>query len=352
MGHPSAASARPGAAPEVSARDVEATSRDTTVAQWTVASVVMAGSAVAGGFAFHHLGEFPALGVVTALAVDAALAAWLLISRRLRAVGVTSPMGHVLEVVTCCMTLFLNIGSAAFVGIAHESGAAKALLSVAHSFLPIVLVLISVAGAEAQLKLLRLRQVKEAEEKAAQVRQMNADRDVYETRQREIKEVKRREDDRLERIRQDSVRVKEQELKERQLERAQRDRQLTANIASILSIGAALRTRSARRPTRASQVRPTVSQRARPRSVPVTEELLSHARVLRAQYDAQGKTAGRTVFERELGVPERTAKALVRKLGQQRPPVGRRDSVDAEAAQLFAELDTLTTGTPHSNGNG
>lgn len=140
--------------------DLERTSRDTTLAQWGVAGVVMTGSAIAGGFTFHYLGESSALGVITALAVDLALATWLRIGRRLRDVGVTTITGLILEVVTLGQTLFLNIGSAVFRGINHDSPTARVFLGVAHSFLPVVLFLISLAGGEAQHKLATVRRNK------------------------------------------------------------------------------------------------------------------------------------------------------------------------------------------------
>lgn len=147
----------------VTARDVESAGRITTVAQWGVAVVVMAGSMAAGGVTFHYLHEAAALGVVTAFAVDLALAAWLLISRRLRAVGVSSRWGVALELTTAVMTLFLNVGAALFrEGI--SPGLARALLAVAHGFLPVMLMLVTLAGGEAQSQLLRVRRAREASE--------------------------------------------------------------------------------------------------------------------------------------------------------------------------------------------
>lgn len=156
---------------DVTAEDVARTGRDTTIAQWGVASVVMAGSAVAGGFSFHYLGEFPALGVITALAVDLALAAWLVISRRLRAADVTCVAGWALELTTAAMTLYLNVGAALFRGI--DPSAARWLLAVAHTFLPVVLVLVTTAGTEAQAKLTRLSRLKaEAERVESDMRRV------------------------------------------------------------------------------------------------------------------------------------------------------------------------------------
>lgn len=145
------------------ALDVERTGRDTTVAQWGVASVVMVGSAASAGIGFTALGEHWAIGVITGLGVDLALASGLIIGRRLRAVGVTTYWGTVLQWLTAAMTLCLNSGAAALTG--HW------VLAVAHAFLPVLLVVLCEAGSEAQLKLLRLRQDKAAAEHAERVAQ-------------------------------------------------------------------------------------------------------------------------------------------------------------------------------------
>jgi len=61
--------------------------------------------------AFDHFGEHFAIGFITGVAVDFALASWLLISRRLRAAGVKTAWGPVLEWATALMTLCLNSGA-------------------------------------------------------------------------------------------------------------------------------------------------------------------------------------------------------------------------------------------------
>lgn len=172
--------------PRVTAQDVERTGRIATVAQWGVASVVMGGSMAAGGFAFHYLHETAALGVVTALAVDLALAAWLLISRRLQAVGITSWLGVVLEFTAGGMTMFLNMGAAAFRDGVSAS-ASRVLLAIAHSFLPVMLVLVTLAGGDAQLKLLRLRREREAAEQAQRDAQEAARRAEHQAEQARIR---------------------------------------------------------------------------------------------------------------------------------------------------------------------
>ncbi|MGH8572823.1 MAG: hypothetical protein ACREX8_09630, partial [Gammaproteobacteria bacterium] len=129
----------------VTVEDVQRTGRTTTVAQWGVAAVVMVGSAVSAGIGFGVLGGNRAVGVITGLGVDLALASGLVIGHRLRAVGITTRWGTVLLYLTAGMTLCLNSGAAALTG--HW------VLAVAHAFLPVLLVVLCEAGSEAQLKL-------------------------------------------------------------------------------------------------------------------------------------------------------------------------------------------------------
>jgi hypothetical protein len=174
------------------AQDVERTARDTARAQWGVAGVVMVGSMAGSGLAFHYLGEPAALGVLIALAVDLALATWLRISSRLRAVGLTSRAGWVLEVTTAVQTLYLNVGAAVFRGIDQDSAAAHWCLGIAHSFLPIDLVLFSLASAGARMKLLRLQRDTETADHAERDRQLAAERAEFDRQQRGRQELERR----------------------------------------------------------------------------------------------------------------------------------------------------------------
>lgn len=312
----------------VTAEDVERTARDTNIALWGVASVVMAGSMVAGGFAFYHLNPSwwsAAVGVVTALAVDLALAQWLRISRRIRAADVEVIWGRILEIVTAMMTLYLNVGAAVFQGV--NAATAKVLLAIAHSFLPVVLVLVSLAGGEAYLKLQRARHERESTERAERDAQLTTERAAHEAEQQRIQIERDQERTRQDRIRQDNLRAAEvtdathqREVADRREDREQRSRELVASVASLLALGASLR----RPPTRPRRVtapipkRPAVSRpKAIPTPVPVTEELLSQARRLRDERASQGKRTGRTVFQSVFGIPETTARELVRRLGNQ-----------------------------------
>jgi len=142
----------------VTAEDVEHTARTVTIAQWGVAGVVMVGSAASAGIGFTALHEHWGIGVITGLGVDLALASGLVIGRRLRQVGVTTVWGTVLLWLTGVMTLALNSGAAAVAG--------RWVLAVAHAFLPVLLVVLTEAGSEAQLKLHKLRRETAAAEKA------------------------------------------------------------------------------------------------------------------------------------------------------------------------------------------
>jgi hypothetical protein len=264
----------------VTVEDVERTSRDTTVAQWGVATVVMAGSAVAGGLAFHYLGQYAVLGVITALAVDLALAQWLRIDRRLRATGVRCRLGTALEVVTAVMTVYLAVGSAVFRGIDPDSVEARVLLAVAHSFLPVVLVLVTLAGSQAHLKLLELRR------RTAATEQVRRDTEIAGAR-------------------------------------GGINRPTVAPSPAPIPVVtvAPPRPTAVSQPVRPARTTPPVPSKppSRPTPVPVTDELLSRARVVRDEQVSQGKTAGHVVLRRKLGVPERVAKELVKRLDE--PPL-------------------------------
>lgn len=151
---------------ETSIGDVVRTGQIVTTAQWSVAAVVMTGSAISAGTAFGHFHEPFYMGFIIGLAVDAALASWLLISRKLRATGVKTAWGPALEAITAVMTLCLNSGAS----MLDKNYA----LAGAHAFLPIVLFVLSMAGGEAQHKLHGLLKQKEA---AGAARKRQADDD-------------------------------------------------------------------------------------------------------------------------------------------------------------------------------
>lgn len=167
----------------VTAEDVERTGRTVTSAQWGVAAVVMVGSAASAGIGFDALHEHWAIGVITGLGVDLALAGALVIGRRLRAVGVTTCWSHVLTWLTGVMTLALNSGAAVIQD--------RYVLAVAHAFLPILLIALCEFGSAAQLKLLQVRRDAETAEQAARDTRLAADQARDNARQRAQRELER-----------------------------------------------------------------------------------------------------------------------------------------------------------------
>lgn len=169
----------------VSLAEIERISQIVTVAQWSVASVVMGGSAMSAWTAFGQLGEHPIIGAVTAVGVDLALATTLAINGHLRRVEATTPWGTVLLWLTGLMTLLLNSGASAVEG--------NWPLAFAHAFLPALLVALTEAGSAAQMKLQRIKREAEATEQAAQETRYAADQARYaaEQRQRRDEEIRR-----------------------------------------------------------------------------------------------------------------------------------------------------------------
>lgn len=297
----------------LSVRDVERTGRDTTIASWGVALVVMVGSAASAGIGFRSLGEHWAIGVMTGLGVDLALASGLVIGRRLRAVGVSTYWGTVLLWLTAAMTLCLNSGAAALTG--------RWVLAIAHAFLPVLLVVVCEAGSQAHLTLHRLARQAAVRDQAGREARLAVERAAREAEQVRVAAEH-------DRTRQDRVRAadlaaaaQERDITDRREAREHEARQAVVSLASVLALGAAWRRRPSARPRRVSQPRPSRSEPAvpvvRPAAVPVTDELLSQARRVRADRASRGDTAGRAVLQRELGVPERTARELARRLDEQ-----------------------------------
>jgi hypothetical protein len=174
------------------AEDVERTVRDTAIAQWSVAGIVMAGSAAAGGSAFNLLGEHWGFGVVTGLAVDTALALWLRTAKRLRAAELRSPAGIVLELTAAVFTLYLNLGAAVFRGVDKHSLLAHWLLGIAYVFLPVLLVLTGLAFGDVEFKLKQHGRAQEAAARAARDAELADDRERFEAQQRERQDIERR----------------------------------------------------------------------------------------------------------------------------------------------------------------
>lgn len=302
--------------------DIKRTGRTSTAAQWSVASVVMIGSAASAGIGFDYLGEHWTIGVITGLGVDLALASGLVIGRRLRAVGVTTVWGTVLTWLTGVMTLCLNSGAAVVTG--HYS------LAVAHAFLPALLVVLCEAGSEAQLKLHSLAQSTAAAELAEGNARLAEENARFEADQLRIKAERDEEKKRQEQVREDRKRMDELAFTDRREEREMMDRQAVATLASVLAFGAMWKRRPKARPRTAPQSQPRrvpatvppLVPSTRPTPLPVTDDLVARAQRLRTKLMSQGESAGRSVLQRELQrelgreVPERTVRELVRRLDE------------------------------------
>lgn len=225
---------------DTSIQDVKRTGNVLTVAQWSVASVVMAGSAYSAGLAFQHFHESFAAGFITGVGVDFALASWLLIARRLRDAGVNAAWGPILEGTTALMTLCLNAGTSV---LQH-----KYLLAGFHTFLPIVLFILSMAGGEAHQKLHRKMKEKEAQKNAAAKADAERQRQKWEADQRQIKAGRDAEQARQGDIRKDNLRTQELAIEKHQREIADRrearvveDQRSINDLAGTLLLSTSLR---------------------------------------------------------------------------------------------------------------
>ena len=309
--------------------DLDRTARIITQAQWGVAAVVMTGSAIAGGFAFYDLTHNPWViisGVITALAVDWALAKWLQLSRILRAVGIRSPWGRALELVTAAMTIYLNLGAAVFPLLEPKTPTALWLLGIAHIFVPVLLILVFRASGEANDLLMGITRAREAEEETTRTARLAADRAAYEAERRHREATAREDRAREDRIRQDGIRAQELATREKELAvtatreaQAHETRQLIGALAGIMTLSVASRPRavpqaSPSRPTRPRPSVPTVSP------VPTQSgDMVSRARDWRASRTAKGLPAGRDELRRYLGISERVAKSVIKELNAERP---------------------------------
>jgi hypothetical protein len=279
--------------------DVDKTSRDTTTALVGVGSVVIIGSAWTTMTTFQHLGESGALGIVTALAVDLALAVWFRISQRLRGADITVPTGTLLEGTTLAMTLYGNAGAALFRGINPGTLTARVCLTIEHCFLPVVLFLVSLAGAQAHRKLAALRRTQEAHEASM--------RDAERTAERVLRE------------REQQKAIREQELVAETAhtmlitQREKHDhetRLLVGTLASLMYLAVPRRTRP-------SPVYPTCTRPSRTQPVYPTDPTnnLALAREYRASRLTKGLPFNRHVLRDKLGCTDREARALIAQLG-------------------------------------
>lgn len=123
---------------------VERTGRSIVAGTWGCAVIVMVGSAASAAVAYDYLGEHWGLGLATGIAVDIALCVALVGDRRLYAHGLTSNWGRALRITTALMSLVLNAG------VAFATG--HYFLAFLHSFLPVLLVVLTEYGQDVLLQ--------------------------------------------------------------------------------------------------------------------------------------------------------------------------------------------------------
>lgn len=267
----------------VSVGDIERTQRDVSIAQWGVASVVMAGSAFAAASSFSHLGQSWTHGVAIALGIDLALAMWLRIDGRLREFDVRRTTGMALEGVALAMTMFLNVGAALFDGVNPHSATARGLLAIAYVFLPIILFLVSIAGPAAQRAL------------GQRHREVVAQQDATSRAEREARQ--RAEAEQVAQHRADGTRM------------------AVSSLAVALTLGA--RTARVSEPaTRAKAITSKPAEQPVP-TPPARESRLSRARAIRADHTARELPFNRSVLMEELGIGERDARKLITALNRE-----------------------------------
>jgi hypothetical protein len=123
---------------------LERTSRRIVWGTWGCAAIVMAASAANAALTYGALGDNRALGLATGIAVDIGLCVALIGDRQLYVHGLSSTWGRALRITTAAMSLVLNTGIAV-----RDGHYFQALL---HSFLPILLVVLTEYGQDVLLK--------------------------------------------------------------------------------------------------------------------------------------------------------------------------------------------------------
>lgn len=163
---------------------LDTTARRVTAGIWACAVITMTASVVNGTGVFAALttGTLPALvGLLTALAVDAALVVVLTGDGRMQQLGVPTVWGRVLRVVTLGMSLGLNCGASLLGG--------HLFLAALHAIPPLLLCGLAEYGQEVGLKIARRRQRQEeaeAEAREAERRRRQAEVDAEDARRREV----------------------------------------------------------------------------------------------------------------------------------------------------------------------
>jgi hypothetical protein len=127
-----------GRAGSVTTTELKRTGRSIVAGTWGCAGIVMVASAINAVLTFSALGDNRVLGLATGIAVDIALCVALVGDRQLYVHGLSSPWGRALRVATALMSLVLNAGVAFLDG--------HLFVGVLHSFLPILLILLTESG--------------------------------------------------------------------------------------------------------------------------------------------------------------------------------------------------------------
>jgi len=132
---------------------LERTGRRVVAGTWACAVITMAASAANAALTYAALGDNRALGLATGLAVDIGLCVALIGDRQLYEHGLSSNWGRGLRITTAVMSLILNVG------ISLRDGHYFAALL--HSFLPVLLIVMTEYGQDVLLQFTALRRERE-----------------------------------------------------------------------------------------------------------------------------------------------------------------------------------------------
>ena len=137
---------------------LERTGQRIVAGTWGCAAITMAASAANAALTYGALGDNRVLGLATGLAVDIGLCVALIGDRQLYEHGLSSTWGRALRITTAVMSLILNVG------ISLRDGHYFAALL--HSFLPVLLIVMTEYGQDVLLQFTALRQQREAAQQA------------------------------------------------------------------------------------------------------------------------------------------------------------------------------------------
>jgi len=132
---------------------LERTGRRIVAGTWACAAITMAASAANAALTYAALGDNQLLGLATGLAVDIGLCVALIGDRQLYEHGLSSNWGRGLRITTAVMSLILNVG------ISLRDGHYFAALL--HSFLPVLLIVMTEYGQDVLLQFTALRRERE-----------------------------------------------------------------------------------------------------------------------------------------------------------------------------------------------